>query len=65
MRQLTLMILVVALVGRGKDKQSGDIASETRSKGDDENSTKARPVLSAYWAEGITLGAISILNLWK
>ena len=63
MRQLTLMILVVALVGR--DKQSGDIASETRSKGDDKNSTKANPVLSAYWAEGITLGAISILNLWK
>ena len=44
MRQLTLMILVVALVGRGKDKQSGDIASETRSKGDDKNSTKANPV---------------------
>ena len=60
-----LIIAAVMFVGCGKDKQSGDIASETPSKGDDKNSTKANPVLSAYWAEGITLGAISILNLWK
>ena len=52
-------------MGCGKDKQSGDIASEIPSKGDDKNNTKASPVLSADWAEGITLGAISILNLWK
>ena len=65
MRQLLLILAVVVLVGCGKDKQSGDIASETPSKGDDKNNTKASPVLSADWAEGITLGAISILNLWK
>ena len=44
MRQLMLIIAAVMFVGCGKDKQSGDIASETPSKGDDKNSTKANPV---------------------
>ena len=39
-----LIIAAVMFVGCGKDKQSGDIASETPSKGDYKNSTKANPV---------------------